>query len=109
MLIYEVLLAVLQIPMILTVELVNLSLLRSNILINGYDVFGVSKTWLDSNSDINLNIEGYHPPVHKDFKRGQRGILVYIATNLSARRRQDLEPPGKDFICAEVQTKDRKC
>ena len=35
--------------------------------------------------------------------------MVYIATNLSARRRQDLEPPGKDFICVEVQTKFNAC
>ena len=46
-------------------------LLRSKILFNSYDVFGVSETWLDSNTDINLNIEGYYPPERKGFKRGQ--------------------------------------
>lgn len=78
-------------------------LLSSHIAYYQYDIFGVSETWLDCDTDLDLHIEGYHAPIRRDFNRHQRGVLVYVSENIPARRRPDLEPNDGEMICVEVQ------
>ena len=54
-------------------------LIMNHVLFYAYDIFGISETWLDKNVDLNVNIEGYHNPEQKDFRRGQRSLMVYIS------------------------------
>ena len=86
----------------------KLELLSHHLQHYKYDVMGVSETWLDGDVDVDLSIPGFNPPIRRDFNRHQRGVMVYIASNLPARRRDDLEPRESEIICVEIQSGGRK-
>ncbi len=83
-------------------------LVKNHILYYDYGIFGISETWLDGDVTTNLKIEGYHEPIRKDYNRSQRGIMVYVSQSISAKRREDLEPPGSEIIAVEIQSKFKK-
>jgi len=78
-------------------------LLTNHIAFYQYDILGISETWLDDAVDADLFIQGYQMPFRRDFNRHQRGIMVYVADSLPAKRRMDLEPSTCEIICIEVQ------
>ena len=77
--------------------------ISSCVLMNKFDIFAVSETWLHSRiPNNNLVIEGYHGPLRRDRTVGRGGgVAVYIADYLAFKRKTELE--SSDIECLWVE------
>ncbi|XP_022809244.1 uncharacterized protein LOC111346205 [Stylophora pistillata] len=75
---------------------------------NMFDILFIGETKLDGSYSSSLL---YHPGyriVRRDRKKGAGGLMAFIREDLSAYRRQKLEPESVEEICLDV-TDFRKC
>ena len=74
---------------------------------NGFDVFAVTKTWLnDRVSSDCLQIPGYNPIIRLDrLQRTGGGVAVFTTNSLVVKRRLDLELATVEFLWIEFRTK----
>ena len=71
----------------------------------GYDVIGVTETWLDDSvTNESIQIPSYQPPIRKDRDngRGSGGVCFYVRDNLIVKKRNDLDIEGLEALWIEV-------
>ena len=90
-------------------NLKKFDLVKNHISFHKYHIFGISETWLNkSDKNEDLYIPGYSLPIRRDVGGHQGGVLVYIADNVTALRKPDIEPPNSQIICIELQLHNSK-
>ncbi len=75
-----------------------------------FDIITISESWLDHRvTDGDLAIKDYDLE-RKDISSQQQGLLVYIKSSITKRRRKDLEPGRFDIqmICIELTINKKK-
>lgn len=78
--------------------------LCSMIATESYSMVGITETWLDNSIDSkDLLLPGYLPPLRRDRSRAGGGVMIYLAADLPAKHRPDLEPLNQEIMCVEVQ------
>jgi exonuclease III len=80
-------------------------------LADNFDIVTLSETWLHSNCDnLELEINGFQSPFRKDRSNdsGYGGVMAWVSSNLSAKRRSDLELPQLEIMWLEVRSKNNK-
>ena len=69
-----------------------------------YNLIAITETWLDDSiANNDLLVPGYLPPLRRDRSRTGGGVMVYLASDLPAKRRPDLEPNNCEIMCIEIQ------
>jgi hypothetical protein len=72
---------------------------------HAYDIMTISETWLsDDDSNTNLIIPNFHPPVRRD-RPGDRhgGVAIYVSDALICKPRPDLQVPGLEAVWVETR------
>ena len=72
-----------------------------------FDIMCFTETHLDDNITVaNISIpDHYDSPLRKDCTNHGSGILIYLASNLIYKRRNDLEHFWNESIWVEIKTK----
>ena len=73
-------------------------------VVNNFDILGISETFLNTASDINLLIPGYLPIFRKDRVGHGGGVALYVSDSCTAKRLEHFEYPNIEALWVEVRT-----
>ena len=74
-------------------------------LCNVYDIITLSETFLRDDSNINLNLQGYHAILlHRDRPTAGGGLAIYIKENIPFKRVYDIESKHIEIMWIEINT-----
>ncbi len=85
----------------------KLSAIR-NQLAGVFGIITISETWLGPNTKHKLDIPGYQTIFRRDRNNDGGGVAAYVANNIGAKRRQDLESVDIEAMWLEVRAKNNK-
>ena len=83
--------------------LYKMEMIRHNIALK-YNIITLSETWLNDSDDLdNFRIDGYQKPFIQNRVHTGGGVLCWVADNIAAQRRLDLEVNEIEALWLEVR------
>ncbi len=71
---------------------------------HSFDIIGISETWLDDSTIVEtLDLVGYHTPYVKHRPARGGGVMLYVRSELVAKRRDEFEFDGLELLWVEVK------
>ena len=68
-----------------------------------FDILFISESKIDESVSTSLFTHSQYRIIRRDRKKGGGGLLVYIRSNVTARRQVKFEPEGIESICLDVK------